>query len=411
MKNILFAAIVFAAAFLLAGCKDSKQNGGDLDAADNAEESTAEETEQEADLTESVDDAPEADEELKENDAAPDGDADESELEIEIEPEDECPELELCCVSYCEYNAAVNCASGTGANGCGYEHWDTKDCGDGAHCEKINETAVCLPNGDEDETEDEPSEQTDVESETQASPSLKSHENSECLNAKKKNLFGEDERFEAAYNSETKTLGAAHYNAVFNCCIQTIDVELKTEEFVLSLYEKEIAETPCNCICPYNVVSTIDGLADGEYTVKFYANGNYRGEAKASVGSNETSAKTTFSGCLNGTEALVEEEPAETLSAKSAGGSVEVTHGSARYNCCKETIQTDVFVYGYTIDLFEREITPDPCRCECGYDVETVVGPLAPGVYTINLYKSGKLELSTSVEVSIPRMIREVYCR
>ncbi len=406
--TIIALAAAFGAAFIADGCKDSKNNDakteGDADVEESLEQTPEEETEQTLDFTETEPDA--AEEAEPENDFALDGDLDEEEGEAE------CPELESCCVSYCDGNTAANCVGKTGADGCGYQEWKTQDCGADKHCEMDgrDQTAACVPNGGDEEAGEEP-ETFEDEIETQSSPSLKGHENSQCLNSEKKNSAGEEERFEASYDPQSKTLTAAHYNAVFNCCIEKIDVELKTDGFVLSLYEKEIAETPCNCICPYNVVSTIDGLADGEYEVKFYANGSYRGGAKVKVGSEAAAKKTTFSGCLNGTREFSDAETEETLSAKSAGGYVAVAHNGARYNCCKETIETDVLVYGYTIDLFEREITPDPCRCECAYNVETVIGPLAPGVYTINLYKLGKLELSTAADVAIPRMIREIYCR
>ena len=70
-------------------------------------------------------------------------------------------------------------------------------------------------------------------------------------------------------------LVVTHVNGVFNCCIVAIDVTMDLGETVIDLYEVENAPEPCDCICPYDVVTRIGGLAPKTYTVNIYANGEF----------------------------------------------------------------------------------------------------------------------------------------
>ena len=54
-------------------------------------------------------------------------------------------------------------------------------------------------------------------------------------------------------------LTVTHVNGVFNCCVERIDVEVALAGGVLSLTETEYAPEPCDCICPYDVVTRVEG--------------------------------------------------------------------------------------------------------------------------------------------------------
>ena len=60
-----------------------------------------------------------------------------------------------------------------------------------------------------------------------------------------------------------------HKNATYNCCVDDIQVALEVAENALTLTEKEILAAPCDCLCCYNVESTIVGLLPGTYVIEY----------------------------------------------------------------------------------------------------------------------------------------------
>jgi|GEM_PF-2016161 len=71
-----------------------------------------------------------------------------------------------------------------------------------------------------------------------------------------------------------------HIDAVYNCCVEDIDVLIKISGNVVDLYEKEVLKTPCRCLCPYDITTEIGGLAPGTYTVRIRNIGGLLAELK-----------------------------------------------------------------------------------------------------------------------------------
>jgi hypothetical protein len=61
-----------------------------------------------------------------------------------------------------------------------------------------------------------------------------------------------------------------HGNAILNCCLDTIEVDLTHDGRLLMLREKEVVTTPCDCICPFEVEATIEVLLPGTYVLEIY---------------------------------------------------------------------------------------------------------------------------------------------
>lgn len=62
-----------------------------------------------------------------------------------------------------------------------------------------------------------------------------------------------------------------HLNAIYNCCIDEIKTEIDVNELTISLYESEIANSPCYCICAYNIFIVLDDLeSNKEYIIRLY---------------------------------------------------------------------------------------------------------------------------------------------
>ena len=61
-----------------------------------------------------------------------------------------------------------------------------------------------------------------------------------------------------------------HKNAFLNCCLDSIMVSFDQEYRLLKLEEQEALTIPCDCICPFEVVSTIEVSTPGKYTVEVW---------------------------------------------------------------------------------------------------------------------------------------------
>jgi hypothetical protein len=64
------------------------------------------------------------------------------------------------------------------------------------------------------------------------------------------------------------TLWVYHIDAVYNCCIEDIEVAVTVDDYVISLLETEILEVPCDCICPYDITTRVTNLVPGVYTLR-----------------------------------------------------------------------------------------------------------------------------------------------
>jgi len=68
------------------------------------------------------------------------------------------------------------------------------------------------------------------------------------------------------------------------------------------------------------------------------------------------------------------------------GDRLTVTHFDATYNCCPDDIAVTLAVDEWLLVLTEEEILEFPCPCMCCYTVQSVVGGLVPGTYTVEYW-------------------------
>lgn len=222
------------------------------------------------------------------------------------------------------------------------------------------------------------------------------------------------------------TLQIVHRNAAYNCCVDDIVVSLIVQGNTLQLFEEEILTNPCDCICCYDVESTVVNLAPGVYTVEYcwydYETGltcyydeivvTGRGDAVSGPGSPDDSApplltpdsivghKVTSSQAAEpltphvsdyGDSGCLVNEHGESfypcgddeVEFTVVGGELHTRHLNAAYNCCPDEIAVSLFVQGDYLLLTEEEILTNPCYCICCYDVDSTVAGLTPGTYTV----------------------------
>ena len=56
-------------------------------------------------------------------------------------------------------------------------------------------------------------------------------------------------------------------------------------------------------------------------------------------------------------------------------------------NCCAANLWLEMSVDGDQIIIYEKDFTPYPCTCICGYPVISDLGPFKPGTYILGVYE------------------------
>ena len=113
----------------------------------------------------------------------------------------------------------------------------------------------------------------DYEDQCVTEPKLEEYSNSGCLTQVKGKTPGDQYPWcggdEVGITVEGRTIQIVHRNATYNCCPDDIEVSLVVEGNVLNLTETEILTTPCDCLCCYNIESTMVDLSPGIYLVQY----------------------------------------------------------------------------------------------------------------------------------------------
>lgn len=252
-------------------------------------------------------------------------------------------------------------------------------------------------------------------------PRISEYRNSGCQPGSRDDYpwCGEDE-FELTV--EGHTLYVVHQNATYNCCPDDIVVSLTVEGNLLRLTEEELLTVPCDCLCCYDVETTVVNLAPGTYTVEYcwydYESGDQQCHVEDIVvgGLDRPSMvravegvahlspfadspidsdpiplprveDCTNSGCLAGPrgDPWPCEEP-DVIELTVEGHTLHVLHTNADYNCCPDDIVISVSLEGDVLRLTEEEILSLPCFCICCYEVEATVVGLASGEYEVQFY-------------------------
>jgi len=75
---------------------------------------------------------------------------------------------------------------------------------------------------------------------------------------------------EVVYAIKEKEVVLVQKNTFFNCCLDTILVELTQQNNTIKITEHEIATNPCRCICPYSVNIIFKVPDYGAYNVEIW---------------------------------------------------------------------------------------------------------------------------------------------
>ena len=62
-------------------------------------------------------------------------------------------------------------------------------------------------------------------------------------------------------------LKISHIDAIYNCCIKEIKINVNINGNFIDVFEKEILEAPCDCFCPYDIFIEIGNILPGKYII------------------------------------------------------------------------------------------------------------------------------------------------
>ncbi len=69
---------------------------------------------------------------------------------------------------------------------------------------------------------------------------------------------------------EGSTITVHHLAAFYNCCPDRFDYTVGLQGTVIDVTEDEVLTVPCTCLCCYNLMTEIEDVPPGEYTLNFH---------------------------------------------------------------------------------------------------------------------------------------------
>ena len=75
-----------------------------------------------------------------------------------------------------------------------------------------------------------------------------------------------DDQLEAVVADSKVTF--THSGATYNCCLDSIGLDIEHEGLLFRVLETEYAPNPCYCICDYMIYGEIVDLTAGDYTIE-----------------------------------------------------------------------------------------------------------------------------------------------
>ncbi len=90
----------------------------------------------------------------------------------------------------------------------------------------------------------------------------------ECENPVGTTLAGSGRNDELIATVEDGKVSFIHSGALFNCCMDSISLEMETGGNVIRVVETENADAPCFCVCEYMIYGEVLDLEPGTYTLE-----------------------------------------------------------------------------------------------------------------------------------------------
>ena len=229
--------------------------------------------------------------------------------------------------------------------------------------------------------------------------------------------------FQYEYDGEGK-LVIDHINAILNCCIDSVSINVSMMSDTLFIEDIEHASAPCRCVCEFDVSYEINDLAPGQYVIQIVgpyelwedeplvldvdftvpASGMYcvdRGEQpEEPVG-----MIMEYRGCKTfDMPDSIPETPSDQDCLQyqwDGGGTLDLQHINTALNCCP-VVAAEITFEGFHITITELDsLSMGGCDCICLFDIDYRLYSLPPGEYTITVVEPYKPQGEEVLEVTV----------
>lgn len=175
-------------------------------------------------------------------------------------------------------------------------------------------------------------------------------------------------------------LAIYHINAFYNCGLAYVVNYSILDNFITAAE----ADTgmPADCICYFNLESTLYDLEEGSYVVRvldIYGEQIFEGEI--TVGGEGWMQSYGNSGCLEKTP----DKLAANVEYIYDNGVLTMNHYDAYFNCAADLVVA-FSQSNDTLRFYEFNVSNQYVYCMCYFEIQAVVAGIAPGSYFLELY-------------------------
>ena len=172
-----------------------------------------------------------------------------------------------------------------------------------------------------------------------------------------------------------------HDGAYYQCCLDYVVEFVMTEDNVITGFESDTGAL-CDCYCSFHLISTIQGLAAGHYTVVLIGiEGDTVGVDTTTIPDGPGLIDYGDSGCLPETR---ETDP--NVSYSYDNGTLTLEHVNAYLNC-GAVVAVEFAAVADTIRFFELNVSDTAEYCMCYFDIWAEAGGINPGDYVLEVYQ------------------------
>jgi len=194
------------------------------------------------------------------------------------------------------------------------------------------------------------------------------------------------------------------HRAFYDCCSK-IEVEVVKTANGFDLYDHNVSDRSCDCLCIFDITTLIFDLRPGTYFIRYFNIYNMLlDSAVVDIPAKYTGFESSQSKCKGGlykTDAKTTPYDLEdSVLAWSHADTAWVMHKNDLENCAS-IVKTKIERTLEGFDLYEYYIVKGNAYCLCYFDITTTPCGLSPGVYLIRVFDTVG-EFVGEVELVIP---------
>ena len=195
------------------------------------------------------------------------------------------------------------------------------------------------------------------------------------------------------------TLSVTHQDVQCQCCLIS-KIIVRRDGTYIDILEYDVG-APCDCICLFDLKTSITDLPPGDYTVRVWS--EWRGDCGGCLVAIPGEARLSGfsqSDCLGNPKITSVQSGQDSVSAAFQNDTLLVSHFNSYYNCCQK-IAMELEQEDYLLRFIEHP-EGDLCHCMCYFNLSAEVTGLDPGIYVIQVWNEDRTVLFGQTEVTVP---------